>query len=114
MPQASLECTIAAFPFLLNVLRRLGFRDRRKIYRGVVRDDGRFFIVFRCRGKIGDKGFQNRLPYRVGEICSVENRTQARLNSLGFLLSLLGRHLSAQQFFPKGRNALSNCLFVSP
>jgi hypothetical protein len=112
MSQASLECTIATFPFLLNVLRRLGFRDRRNIHRGVGRDDGRFFMVFRRRGEIGDKGFQNCLSYRIGEICSVENRTQARLDSLGFLLSLLGRHLPAEQFFPKRQNGLSGCLSV--
>jgi hypothetical protein len=112
MPQASLECAITAFPFLLNVLRRLGFRGRRNICGGVVLEVGRLFFVFRCRGKIGDKGFQNCLSYRIGEICSVENRTQARLDSLGFLLSLLGRHFSAQQSFPKRQNGFSSCLSV--
>jgi hypothetical protein len=109
VPQAPLECAIAASPFLLNFLRRLGFGEG-----AILLDDGRFCIVFSCRDKGAHKRFQNRLPDWVGEICGIENRTQAGLGSFGFRLGLVRSYLTTAQFFPKRQNSSVSRRAVSP
>jgi hypothetical protein len=107
MSQTSLESAVAAFPFLLNFLRRLGVVDG-----DILLDDGPLFIVFRCRDKVTDKRFQNCLPYWVGKIFSIENRAQGGLNSFGLLLSLFRSYLSTAQSFPKRQNGSVSRLAV--
>src|SRR5258708_3489710 len=99
MSQASLECEIAALPLLLNLLRRLGSGDG-----ALLLPDGRFFVEFGCRHEGAHKRFQNRLPDRVGEICSIENRAQAGSGSFGFLLGLVQIYLATAQSFPERQN----------
>jgi hypothetical protein len=97
--QASLERAVTAFPSLLNFLRRIGFRGWLNDGRG----------VFSRRGKISDERFQNCRLGWIGEICSIEDRAQAGLDSFGFLSSLFRSRLPAAQSFPKGRNGLVSC-----
>jgi hypothetical protein len=108
MSQTSLESAVAAFPSLLNFLRRLGFVEG-----DILLYDGRFFNVFRCRDKGTDMRFQNCLPYWVGKIFNIKNRTQAGLKSFGLLLSLLRSYLSTAQLVPKRQNGSVNRFAVT-